>query len=529
MAVPPQLSEQDGRRLVERGVLRGEQTPQVHRFLTTQRFGDAQRGDLADAGQLLQRAGGDPRCEVGLGEFVDGPGRAPERLHAVGGFAGPLEQERDLSQVDGGVTWISHASTVTKPTVTTQTVTRQNVTRQTCEAALVDSDAAEPRPGVSAETVRRIEQATGRLATQSVARMDDELPWFRELPPAQRSWVTLVAQAGLQSYVEWLRSPDDVLRLTGEVFATAPQAMARSVNLQQTVELVRQAIEVAEQNLPLIAGADVDVVREELLRFSRELAFAAARVYATAAENRGTWDRRLEALVIDSLVSGSVIGDPLPSQLAALGWHDIAPMAVIAGSAPDGSPDLARAAMNAKLRRLGLDAMVGLHAGRLVVVVGGCADPLALAGRLLTDFGDGPVVAGPTAAEVSDAVEVAQATLSGLRAAAAWPGAPRPVSADALLPERALAGDIAARVHLVEAVYRPLASADDVLLDTVAAFLDAGNALEATARALFVHANTVRYRLRRVADVCGETPTDARGAFTLRLALALGRLDDATG
>ena len=57
--------------------------------------------------------------------------------------------------------------------------------------------AAAGRPGVAGKTVRRIEQATGRLATQSVARMDDELAWFRELPSDQRSWVTLVAQAGL--------------------------------------------------------------------------------------------------------------------------------------------------------------------------------------------------------------------------------------------------------------------------------------------------------------------------------------------
>jgi DNA-binding PucR family transcriptional regulator len=61
-------------------------------------------------------------------------------------------------------------------------------------------------------------------------------------------------------------------------------------------------------------------------------------------------------------------------------------------------------------------------------------------------------------------------------------------------------------------------------VDTLDAFLESGGALEATARNLFVHANTVRYRLRRIADVCGETPTQARGAFTLRVALALGRL-----
>jgi hypothetical protein len=381
------------------------------------------------------------------------------------------------------------------------------------------------RPGLSSETVRRIEQATGRLATQSVARMDDELPWFRELPSDQRSWVTLVAQAGLQSFVDWLRSPDDVLRLTGEVFAAAPQAMARSVSLQQTVELVRTAIAVAEENLPGLTGpADEAPVREELLRFSRELAFAAARVYASAAENRGSWDRRLEALVIDNLVSGSVVGDPLPSQLAALGWQDLTPIAAVVGSAPPGETEDALTAAHALANRLGLDAMAGGHGDRLVLVVGGVGDPLAAATRLLPAFGDGPVVVGPPAKDVSAAAAVTQAALSGLRAVPAWPAAPRPVSADALLPERALAGDADARAQLVEAVYRPLVEAGDVLLETVAAFLDAGGALEATARALYVHANTVRYRLRRVAEVCGEVPTDPRGALTLRLALVLGRL-----
>ncbi|HKC27420.1 MAG TPA: helix-turn-helix domain-containing protein [Jatrophihabitans sp.] len=386
--------------------------------------------------------------------------------------------------------------------------------------------AGQGRRRVKDETIRRIEQATGRLATQSVARMDDELPWFRELPSDQRSWVTLVAQAGLSSYVDWLRSPDDVLRLTGEVFAAAPQAMARSVSLQQTVELVRTAIAVAEDNLPSLSGADdADVVREELLRFSREIAFAAARVYASAAENRGSWDQRLEALVIDNLVSGSPVGDPLPSQLAALGWHEAGPIAAIVGSAPDGPAEAALAELHTVTRRLGLDAMAGVHAERLVVVVGGRADPMELATRLLPAFGDGPVVVGPPAKDASAAAAVTQAALSGLRAVQAWPTAPRPVSADALLPERALAGDADARAQLVDTVYRPLVEAGDVLLETVAAFLDTGGALEATARALFVHVNTVRYRLRRVADVCGEVPSDARGALTLRVALVLGRLE----
>jgi hypothetical protein len=298
------------------------------------------------------------------------------------------------------------------------------------------------------------------------------------------------------------------------------------VSLQQTVELVRQTIAVAEEQLPVLAGPeDAAVVREELLRFSREIAFAAARIYATAAEDRGSWDRRLEALVIDNLVSGSIVGDPLPSQLAALGWHGSGPIVAIVGSTPDGAPDLALAEVHAQARRLGLDAMAGVHAERLVIVVGGVTDVAELARQLLPAFGDGPVVIGPLAADVSDAVTVTQAALSGLRAVPAWPAAPRPVNADALLPERALAGDAEARAQLVDDVYRPLVASGGSLVETVAAFLDAGGALEATARALFVHANTVRYRLRRVAEVCGESPTDARGALTLRIALVLGRLE----
>lgn len=381
------------------------------------------------------------------------------------------------------------------------------------------------RPALHDETIRRIEQATGRLATQSVARMDEQLPWFRELPADQRSWVTLVAQAGMQSYVDWLRSPDDVLRLTGEVFAAAPLAMARSVTLQQTVELVRQTIAVAEDNLPILAGAEeADAVREELLRFSREIAFAAARVYALAAETRGSWDERLEALVIDSLVRGSEVVGPLPSQLAALGWRGGGPVVAVVGTAPDAPAAQTLAEVRRHSQRLGLDAMAGVHGARLVVVVSGAADAGRVARELLAVFADGPVVVSPAAPDIAEASRVTRAALSALRAVPAWPGAPRPVAADDLLPERALAGDELARAELVATVFVPLTKAGDVLLDTVNAFLDSGGALEATARALFVHANTVRYRLRRVAEVCGQAPTEPRGAFTLRLALTFGRL-----
>jgi DNA-binding PucR family transcriptional regulator len=97
------------------------------------------------------------------------------------------------------------------------------------------------------------------------------------------------------------------------------------------------------------------------------------------------------------------------------------------------------------------------------------------------------------------------------------------VRSDELLAERALAGDGHARRHLVEEVYLPLVGGRDTLVETLSAYNDSGRSLEATARRLFCHPNTVRYRLRQVGDLTGLTPTDPRDAFTLQIALVLGR------
>ena len=89
--------------------------------------------------------------------------------------------------------------------------------------------------------------------------------------------------------------------------------------------------------------------------------------------------------------------------------------------------------------------------------------------------------------------------------------------------ERALAGDREAAAELIALVYPPLA-AEPALLATASSYLEQSTSLEATARALFIHPNTVRYRLRRITELTGFSPTDNRGNFTLRLGLTLGRL-----
>ncbi|GAA2521545.1 helix-turn-helix domain-containing protein [Pilimelia columellifera] len=376
-------------------------------------------------------------------------------------------------------------------------------------------------------TLRTIERSAGGLATASVARMEDTLPWFRELPADQRSWVMLVAQAGVRSLVTWLRSggAGGSEELADEVFEAAPRALARSISLPQTVALVQVTIDLVEEHVPRLAAPGQEAaLREGVLRFSREVAFSAARVYARAAESRGAWDARLQAMLVDALLRGDS-SDVVASRAAALGWTDAPPVAVVVGRSPGGEANAVLHTVARAARRIGADVIGGVHGDRLVVVVGGALDPLATATKLLASFGDGPVVVGPAAPSLDEAAESARAALAAFRAAPAWPDAPRPVLADDLLPERALAGDAEARRMLRHDVFAVLLRTGGELLETLDAFYAAGGVLESAARALFVHPNTVRYRLRRIADVTGLSPFQPRDAFGLRIALTIGRLD----
>ena len=152
------------------------------------------------------------------------------------------------------------------------------------------------------------------------------------------------------------------------------------------------------------------------------------------------------------------------------------------------------------------------------------ATAAAFVADLLEAFSDGPVVIGHTVPTLEDAHASALEAIAGVNAVAGWPGAPRPVHSWELLPERALIGDTHAGRTLYELLVKPLEEAGSALSDTLDAYLDSGGAIESCARELFVHPNTVRYRLKKIAEITGRDPQDPRDAFVLRVAATIGRL-----
>jgi hypothetical protein len=352
-------------------------------------------------------------------------------------------------------------------------------------------------------TLDWLKSISGELATTTLNRLDELLPWYRDMPASRRASVGLVAQAGISSFVAWYRDPKSQPWVAADVFSTAPRELLRSISLQETLQLIRVVVQVVEDR---VVEHD-ETLREAVLLYSREIAFSAADVYAKAAEARGLWD-------------------------AALGWRARGSVAVLVGSTTE-AVDVE--AIRRLVRRNAADILIGIHGNRLIAVLGNIEPGqindssngfMKLATALEPLFGAGAMVLGPEVATVDDAHRSSKAALAGFAVVRAWAKAPRPIAADDLLAERALAGDMLAKSTLIQRIYRPLAEHSPELLETLGSYLESGRSLESTARELFVHPNTVRYRLKRISEIIGWDATGAREAFILQVAMVLGSMSE---
>ena len=374
--------------------------------------------------------------------------------------------------------------------------------------------------------LRRLKQYSGRFSTQAVTVMQERLPFFAELEASQRASLALVVQTAVASFVEWMTDPHSNVNYTARAFELMPQDLTRRMPLRHSVDMLRVTMEYFEEVAPVLTRDEeqLTALTVGIMKYSRDLAFSAATAYADAAEARGSWDSRMEASVVDAVVRGDT-GPELLSRAAALNWDTTAPATVVVGTPPPGREDRASQDVRDIAARHGRAALIDVHGTYLVAIVSGqLTQTEKVFGDLLGAFSDGPVVIGPTAPMLTAAYHSASEAISGMNAVAGWRGAPRPVLARELLPERALMGDASAIAALQTDVMRPLADAGPTLTETLDAYLDCGGAIESCARKLFVHPNTVRYRLRRIADFTGRDPTLPRDAYVLRVAATVGHL-----
>ena len=375
--------------------------------------------------------------------------------------------------------------------------------------------------------VKRLSAHTGAISTAVVQAINATYPWYGQLGADERSWIAMIANAGVTNFTNWFNDDTDQSVDPASIFAVAPRSMTRQLSLQQTVDMVRTSISVIESQIDaLMPKPDRAPLQQSLLHYSRQAAFAAAEVYARAAESRGTWDEHTESRIVDALVRENV-DDAMLSRASTLGWPASTPLIVVVGGKPKVGDAVAN--LHKVAQSMGRMALGALQGDRLIAVIsepapGDDVTALRTANGLKACFGPGAVVVGPVAPGLAQAHLSALEAVSGAAAAHGWPEHPPVVSARDLLPERALAGNEEARQWLIDDVYQPLLAAGADLLETCVGFLDHSGSIEATARDMFIHPNTVRYRIKRINEVTGYSPAVAREAYVLRLAITLGRL-----
>ncbi|MCK0173084.1 PucR family transcriptional regulator [Mycolicibacterium sp. F2034L] len=334
----------------------------------------------------------------------------------------------------------------------------------------------------------------------------------REGPPAHLQWL---ADAGV---FDALRSGSDVVRVPERPELRLRPRLAVGIHLAATRRPPRfgGTIWLQQGGEPLADGAD------EALRGGAVLA---ARILARMAATPSVHTLRLRDLLgltdtdtgaTDTAAIARDLGLEIDSRAALIGFR--------------GGPGLTEViALSATAFRA--DAQVVPADDRVYVLL-----PKIGAPSTVTSWVRG-VVATMHRERGATVRAVIAAPLAGLDAAAATrldidrvfdsasrhPGAIGQVTSLSEARTTVLLDDIVAQVagqpRLIDPRIPALREQDPILAETLAAYLDGFGDIAAVARRLHVHANTVRYRVRRLESILGDSLDDADDRLVLALSL----------
>src|SRR5215210_5247134 len=295
---------------------------------------------------------------------------------------------------------------------------------------------------------------------------------------------------------------------------------------------------------------------EAIFAYIDELSAESAEGYAeeqsASAGERQRLRRRLVRLLAQDppadeetvLAAAAAAGWPLPRTIAALVTAPAAAGGAAAGVAAPAEVSLGDAAARAAVGAASAEttAQADALAARLARRVGEEAIGAGIEGLALVLVPDPGAPARPArlraAAEghraaLGPAVPLARAGVSVRRAvathallAAGRLGAEPFARAEEHLPALVIAADPALGAELAEQRLAPLAALADGprarLTETLHAWLDRPGQVQAVATVLDVHPQTVRYRVRQLRDLFGESLEDPEARFELSLALRAG-------
>ncbi|MGW5256181.1 PucR family transcriptional regulator [Streptomyces sp. NPDC004012] len=381
------------------------------------------------------------------------------------------------------------------------------------------------QPLPSRSRVRDEILADRRAVEGVVAAVHAQVPVYAALDDGRLTEVRAIAAWGVDRLLQlWATdgtlAPADLRRFRG--IAAARAADGRPV--QAVLRAYRVAATVLTDEVAARAGdltpADGFALARVLLTALDTLSEVVATAYAATTEDlAGDRDRALRLLLDDLIAGRHASAGALTDRSARLGVHLPDPYCLlVAEPTTEGGPDMSYEAAAGLLAALGdggvsLSTVRGSRAVLLLPQAAGRPAPAALDERAWRAC----VITGEGLDRVAVAHRLAADALDTAPSHAHRPGRVL-TDADAHILALLAGHPAATPDHIAHLVLGPLTEPDQRhLLQALTAYIEAGSAT-AAARALHLHPQSLRYRLRRIHALTSRDPRDPWQRLTLDLA-----------
>jgi hypothetical protein len=391
------------------------------------------------------------------------------------------------------------------------------------------------------EILNDLERVIDVLAERMLKQYLESIPSYRALPDVTLDQIRELNRANLVGFVAAMREgrgpTAEELTMVRE---SASRRAREGVPLAALMIAYRTGANIAWAETRVIIGDDprrmaagLDLA-SAVMNWVDEASGAAAQSYLAEHERLASDREASRRDFVDGALSGELTPEEILARAEALGLDLAGRYAVVVVASSAESPqDMllrdTRRAMNAELPSMDRSLIV-TRGDELVLIFPADDGTEAMEGHLRAFLErsvsalPGPLGAGvgrtrDSLTELSGSYREASIALAAARAGSV---APLAVYGEVLVEELILRERSVAR-RLAQAILEPLEGHPD-LKTTLLEYINHGPSLPTVAKRLYLHPNTVAYRLARVKDLTGRDPKSPAGVAELFLALRASQL-----
>jgi len=402
----------------------------------------------------------------------------------------------------------------------------------------------DPRALALTEILDDLERITDDLAERMLKQYLESIPSYRALPDVTLDQIREVNRGNVRGFIRAMRASrgpsNEELTMIRE---SASRRAREGVPLSALLAAYRTGAQIAWAEARVIIGDDHQRLAAGLdfatavMSWIDEASGAAAQAYLAEYE-RLTSDRETSRRdFLDGVLGGELTTEEILARGEALGLEVAVPygVAIVAFAQPAGDETLLRSGQH-RLRAMATElpnadrSLVVTRGDELVLIFPSEGEADAMAGHLASfierasgligeDLSAGLGRPRESITELSGSYREASIALAAARAGSSSPLA---VYGEVLIEELILRERAVAR-RLARTILEPLDPHPD-LLATLVAYMEHGPSLPAVAKRLYLHPNTVAYRLARVKELTGRDPKSPAGVAELFLALRASQL-----